>query len=191
MNKQWVQSLLRLVVAFLIGLVISSIFIIAVGENPFAAYRELMLGAFSGTLEIFTTLRWTVPYIIVGIGAAVSFKAGLFNMGLEGCVYCGALAAGLLGTIKGLPSIVHIPLCMFGAFLVGSLWMLVPAYLKARRGSQRGHHHLDAELCHGAAVLLPGDGVFPAAGGCVLRCPAGAYAHDRGVRPAERAPGAL
>ena len=37
MNKQWVQSLLRLVVAFLIGLVISSIFIIAVGENPIAA----------------------------------------------------------------------------------------------------------------------------------------------------------
>ena len=133
-NKQWVQALLRLIIAFLIGLIISGIFIIAVGENPLVAYRELFLGAFSGMLNIFTTLRWTVPYIIVGVGAAVSFKAGLFNMGLEGCVYCGALAAGLLGTIKGLPAVIHVPLCIFGAFAVGAIWMLVPAWLKAKRG---------------------------------------------------------
>ena len=134
MNKQWVQALLRLAVSFAIGLLISSIFILAVGENPLAAYQALLLGAFSGTLNLFTTLRWTVPYIIAGVAAAVSFRAGLFNMGLEGCIYCGALTAGLLGMIKGLPSAVHIPLCMFGAFAVGAIWMLIPAYLKACRG---------------------------------------------------------
>ena len=100
MNKPWVQSILRLLIAFAVGLIISSIFILAVGENPIEAYIAFLSGAFGSNLSIFTTLRWTVPYIIVGVAAAVSFKAGLFNMGLEGCVYAGALVAGLLGTTK-------------------------------------------------------------------------------------------
>ena len=135
MNKPWVQSILRLLIAFAVGLIISSIFILAVGENPIEAYIALLSGAFGSNLSIFTTLRWTVPYIIVGVAAAVSFKAGLFNMGLEGCVYAGALVAGLLGTMKGMSAVVHIPLCILGAVAVGMLWMWVPAFLKSRFGT--------------------------------------------------------
>ncbi|MHC1770371.1 MAG: ABC transporter permease [Flexilinea sp.] len=126
---------MRLLIALLIGLIISSIFILAVGENPIKAYSALISGAWSSRLNFFTTLRWTVPYIIAGIAAAVSFRAGLFNMGLEGCIYVGALVAALLGTIKGLSPIVHVPLCIGGAIISGMILMLVPAWLKAKYGT--------------------------------------------------------
>lgn len=134
-NKPWVQSLLRLVVAFFFGLLISSIFVIIIGENPLEAYATLFSGALVGKLNIFTTLRWTVPYIIVGVAAAVSFKAGLFNMGLEGCIYVGALVAGLVGTIKGLPAAIHLPLCLACSVLAAMIWMLLPAFLKMKFGT--------------------------------------------------------
>ncbi len=133
MKKEMLFAFLRLLIALLIGLVVSGIFIVLGGENPFVAYNELLKGAFGGRMNIFSTLRWTVPYLIVGIAAATSFRAGLFNMGLEGCVYLGGLAAALVGTyVTGLPSFLHITLCLLAAALAGMLWLFLPSLLKAR-----------------------------------------------------------
>ena len=129
------QSLIRLMIALLIGLVVSGIFILLVGENPFTAYGAMLKGAFVGKLNIITTLRWSVPYILSGIASAVAIRAGIFNMGLEGCIYLGGLAAGLVGAfLPGLPAPVHIILCLAAAMLVGMIWLYIPAMLKAYYG---------------------------------------------------------
>jgi simple sugar transport system permease protein len=135
MQKEFRQSVLRLLIAFIVALIVSSIFILFTGENPINAYVKLLQGAFVGKLNIITTLRWSVPYIITGIAAAISFKAGMFNLGIDGCVYLGGLTAALVGTyVVGLPAFLHIPLAILAAMLVGMLWLYLPARLKAYHG---------------------------------------------------------
>lgn len=135
MKKEMIQSILRLVIALAIGLIVSSIFILCAGENPMEAYAAMLQGAFVGKLNILTTLRWSVPYIMAGLASAVAIRAGMFNMGLEGCIYLGGLAAGIVGAYtKGLPSVLHIGLCLLAAMLVGAVWMYLPSRLKAYHG---------------------------------------------------------
>lgn len=135
MKKEIGQSFLRLIIALLIGLIISSIFILAMGESPLEAYAAMLKGAFVGKLNFVTTLRWSVPYILAGIASAIAIKAGMFNMGLEGCIYLGGLAAGVAGAyIEGLPSVLHIAVCILFAMAVGALWSWLPARLKAYYG---------------------------------------------------------
>ncbi|QNL45735.1 ABC transporter permease [Oscillibacter hominis] len=135
MKNELKQSLLRLLIALLIGLLVSSVFILFAGENPLAAYATMLEGAFMGQLKFMTTLRWTVPYMLAGIASAVAVRAGLFNMGLEGCIYLGGLAAGLVGAYaEGLPPLLHVAACLAAAMAVGVLWLLIPAFLKAYHG---------------------------------------------------------
>lgn len=135
MEKELLQSFLRLLVALTIGLIISGIFILIAGGNPIIAFGAMFKGAFIGEFNIVTTLRWSVPYIVIGIASAISIRAGLFNLGLDGCVYLGGLAAALTGLfISGIHPVLHIALCMMAAMLVGALWLYIPARLKAYHG---------------------------------------------------------
>ena len=132
MKRKFIESFASLLLALLIGFLVSAIFIIAIGVNPFVAYRELLKGAFWGKVNIIITLRWTIPYLVVGLASAVAIKAGVFNMGLDGCIYLGALSAALVGAyITGLPSIIHILLCLVVSMIVGIIWTFIPAWLKA------------------------------------------------------------
>lgn len=75
------------------------------------------------------------PYIFTGLAVAVGFKGGLFNIGVEGQLYAGGLAAVLAGySITNVPWFIHLPLALAAGFLVGALWGAIPGYLKAARG---------------------------------------------------------
>jgi simple sugar transport system permease protein len=82
------------------------------------------------------TVVATTPLILAGLSVAVGFKAGLFNIGAEGQITVGALAAGLVGFgIQGLPLAVHLPLTILAGFAGGALWGFIPGILKARTGA--------------------------------------------------------
>lgn len=75
------------------------------------------------------------PYIFTGLAVALGFKGGLFNIGAEGQLYAGALAAALVGySFTGLPPVIHLPLALLAAFAAGGAWGAIPGYLKAARG---------------------------------------------------------
>ena len=67
------------------------------GGNPLEAYRGLIEGAFGSPKAISETLIWSTPYIFAGLAVALAFKGGLFNIGAEGQLALGALAAAWLG----------------------------------------------------------------------------------------------
>jgi len=76
------------------------------------------------------------PLIFTGLAVAYGFSAGLFNIGAEGQLFMGGLAAAYLGVqLAGQPWYVAVPVLLLGAMAAGAAWAFVPAVLKARIGA--------------------------------------------------------
>lgn len=84
----------------------------------------------------FESLVQSTPYIFGGLAVALGFRAGLFNIGVEGQIFIGAATGVWAGyALTGLPAIVHIPVAMLFGALGGAIWGFVPGLLKAKTGA--------------------------------------------------------
>ena len=108
-------------------------------------YAAILSGGFGSWFAWSETLTRAVPLILTGLAATVAFKARLFNIGAEGQLYGGAMAAVMMGSALltegaegtpalALPAWVSLGLVFAAAALVGALFLLGPAWLKARLG---------------------------------------------------------
>jgi simple sugar transport system permease protein len=101
-----------------------------------AAYGALFAGAFGGSGPLSETIVAATPLLLAGLGVALGFRAGLFNIGAEGQLLAGGLAAGLTGFgLHGLPVFIHLPLALLAGFAGGALCGFIPGILKARTGA--------------------------------------------------------
>ncbi len=126
------QNVLRILFTIIVALFIGSIVIMAIGENPLTVYAALLRGAFMGRLGIGQTLAMFTPLLLTSAAFAVAAKGGAFNVGVEGEVYLGGLTAAYITIYwTGVPKPLLYILAFAGATLVGSLWALIPALLKA------------------------------------------------------------
>ncbi|HZE50508.1 MAG TPA: hypothetical protein VE074_13150 [Jatrophihabitantaceae bacterium] len=93
-------------------------------------------GTVSGVLGPITSSIFTAtPLILGGLAVALAFRAGLFNIGGEGQVIAGALAAGYVGFAWSLPPFLHLVLAIAAGIAGGALWGLIAGFLKARTGA--------------------------------------------------------
>ena len=127
------QTLLDVLTILLLTLVISALLIVACGASPVEAAGLFVKGIFgtkSSFAEIFVK---ACPLILTGLGCAVAFRTGFFNIGAEGQFYVGALAATLVALgLPQVPGVVRIVLCFVAAFVCGGLWALIAAVFKTR-----------------------------------------------------------
>jgi general nucleoside transport system permease protein len=101
-----------------------------------AAYGALFSGALGSASAVSETIVSATPLILAGLGVALGFRAGLFNIGAEGQVIAGGLAAGFVGfSLHGLPVVVHLPLALLAGLAAGGAWGFIPGILKARTGA--------------------------------------------------------
>lgn len=123
-----INSLLPVLLAFFIG----GIIILIVGENPLETYW-LMLGKSLFTAKgLSTTLHYASPMILAGLAIAITFKANIFNMGVDGQLIFGGFFAGLAGTfLHDANPLLHKALCFAVGALCGMLFALLPALLRA------------------------------------------------------------
>ncbi len=129
------RDLLVPIVSVLLALLVGAIFILIVGENPLHAYKVLFLESFGSIRSIATTLQRATPLIFTGLAVAFAFRCGLFNIGAEGQLYVGAMAAAIVGiTFTGLPKMIHLPMAIIAGMVAGGLWAAVPGLLKAKLG---------------------------------------------------------
>jgi ABC-type uncharacterized transport system permease subunit len=127
--------LLAPVAAVLASLVLCSGLIALAGAPVLRAFALTFDGAVGSTFAIAATLTKATPLIFTGLSVAVAFRSNLWNIGAEGQLYVGALAAVLLGGgMIHLPPSLMIPLLLAGGFCAGALLLLVPATLKIRFG---------------------------------------------------------
>ncbi len=123
------------VLAALAALALAAIPISAAGAPVFEAYVLMVKGAFGTPFAISELLTRAAPLILTGLAAAVAFRAKLWNIGGEGQLYAGALAAVAVGSgAISAPPVVMIPLVIVAGALAGGLVMLGPTLLKSRLG---------------------------------------------------------
>lgn len=127
------QQVLRVVITLALALIIGGLIMEASGKDALNAYEVLYNSAVGSERAIADTLLKATPLIFTGLATMIAFKAGIFNIGVEGSLYIGAFAAAWVGfTFTDLPALVIIPLAFIVAGLAGGLWGAVPGYLKAR-----------------------------------------------------------
>ncbi|MCA9833423.1 MAG: ABC transporter permease [Thermomicrobiales bacterium] len=124
------------IIAVAIALLLGALVMRLSGADPWAAYKALWNGAFVGRRSISETLIYSAPLILAGLGFAISSRAGLFNIGIEGQLITGGFVAALVGAWDlGLPSVIYVPLALLAGALGGAVWGFFPGFLKARYGA--------------------------------------------------------
>ena len=130
-----VGSWLIPVIAVFIALFIGGVLIKLQGLDPLVAYKSLFKTAFGSIEGIGATLGKSTPLVLSGLAVAVGLRAGLFNIGAQGQLLSGSLAAAWAGiTFDGLPGYIHIPVALIIGAFFGSVVAGISGLLKAYRG---------------------------------------------------------
>ena len=93
--REWIHPL----AALLLGLAAGAVAILAVGGSVAETYAEMWKGAFGSFYYAINTLARATPIMLIGLGVALAFRAGFFNLGAEGQLLLGALAAAVTALI--------------------------------------------------------------------------------------------
>ncbi|KOP82195.1 ABC transporter permease [Cytobacillus solani] len=120
------------ILAVLLGIIVGTIIMLITGYDAGAAFIALWDGAFGDIYYTGETIRQVTPYILAGLAVGFAFKTGLFNIGVEGQLIVGWLAAVWVGVAFELPKVIHLPLAVLAAAAAGALWAFIPGLLKAK-----------------------------------------------------------
>jgi simple sugar transport system permease protein len=175
LGSKWALAALSV----LLALAIVTFVLWSLGYDVGTAYASLLRGSFGSSPAIGDVLARMTPLVFVGLAVALPYRAGLFNVGGEGQLIVGALAAAIVGQVEGLPTLVHVPLVLACAAVVGALCGWVPAALKHWFGAHEviTTLMLNSLIALGASYLVNGplhpDGEIspataPIAGGATL-----------------------
>jgi simple sugar transport system permease protein len=130
----WLRALIPLL-AILITFMLTAALLVLVGANPFAAFYAMLIEPLSAPVSALEVLVKATPLLLTGAAVLFAFRGGYYNIGAEGQLYAGALAAAWIGQLRLaslLPSPLVIGLMLLGSFTAGMLWALVPALLRTR-----------------------------------------------------------
>lgn len=131
-----ILALLRPVLAVAAGLAVGLLITKLAGESPWHVLMILVKSAFGSMYDLGMTLFYSTPLILTGLSVSVAFHAGLFNIGAEGQLTLGALAAAAVGVcFPNVPAPFAILLATLAAALAGGAWGAIPGWLRARRGA--------------------------------------------------------
>jgi len=121
------------ILAILATMVICSVLILWAGVSVVDAYALLFKGAFGSLFALKETFTRSIPLIFTGLAVAVAFRSKFYNIGAEGQLYAGALAAVFFGTgLVNLPAYLMLPFLFLVGALAGGILLLVPVLLKTR-----------------------------------------------------------
>lgn len=132
----WLEILFKMampLLAMVVALLIGAVMLVALGANPITAFTAIVDGVF-GSMSGFTqSLVKATPLLLVGLGITIAFRASVINIGGEGQIILGALAATWFAlTFRTWPGWLLLPLTLIVSFIAGSFWGFIPGILKAK-----------------------------------------------------------
>jgi ABC-type uncharacterized transport system permease subunit len=131
-SKEFQRDIWHTLVSIILALAVAAIIMLATGYDPLDAFSALGIGAILN----FDQVLWrATPLILAGLSVALAFKCGLFNIGADGQLYMGSIAATAVGYMISLPIVVHQLACIVIGVMAGLLYGLLPGILRAYRGA--------------------------------------------------------
>lgn len=130
------RSIALPVAAVAIALACGALLLTLTGFEGSALFRAMLVDSFADVRSISETLLKAVPLILIGSGLCVAFRCGIWNIGAEGQLYAGAIAATLVGTtLDGLPPALHVTLVILAGALAGAAWAGIAGVLRVAFGA--------------------------------------------------------
>jgi simple sugar transport system permease protein len=113
-----------------IAISLSSIFLFIAGYDSMLVVKSLVRGI---TTDLSGTIRWTIPLILVGLAICLSFRAKIFNLGVDGQLYLGAIVATIIAMkMENVHPVIALVVIITFAGIAGALWVFIPAILKVK-----------------------------------------------------------
>jgi ABC-type uncharacterized transport system permease subunit len=146
------EPLLRALVSIALAFVVTAMLILVAGKNPITAYYHLFAGAFGSVDRIIVGLNKTTPYLLCAVGIALCFRGNVINIGAEGQIAIGGLAASAVALAAGgWPAWLLLPAAIAAGAAGGAAWAGVSAAIRITRGV---HEVLVTLLMNFIALLL-------------------------------------
>lgn len=146
------HPLARAALSIVLAFVLTAALIAMAGQNPLIAYASLVNGAFGSWDRIIVGLNKTTPYLLAGVGVALCFRANVINIGAEGQIAIGGLAASYVALKTGsLPGAMAITLAILAGAVAGATWSALAAVIRLTRGV---HEVLCTLLLNFVALLI-------------------------------------
>lgn len=132
-TKKWMIRLGAIVLALVVG----ALFVAVLGHNPLAVYRDILAGSIGGPSTRKATIRVAIPLLGAALALAPAFKMRFWNIGAEGQIMVGGIAASYFALFwyDKLPKPVLLLVMALAAVVAGGLWGLLPAVFKAKWGT--------------------------------------------------------
>ena len=131
-SPMWVRPLIP-IAAIIVTFLLTSLLLLLAKANPFTAFYNFLVAPLSNSVSAIEVLVKATPLLFTGAAVTFAFAAGYWNIGAEGQLYAGAIAAAAMGIIvKGLPPVLAILLMIVAGFAGGMAWALIPALLKIK-----------------------------------------------------------
>jgi ABC-type uncharacterized transport system permease subunit len=123
------------VAAVVVTFALTAGIVLAAGANPVEAYEEFLVTPLKSEFGVLEVLVSMTPILFTGAAVALAFRAGYWNIGAEGQLMCGAIAAAWVGqVVEGWPRVAALPVMVALGALAGAVWALAPALLRIRFG---------------------------------------------------------
>lgn len=134
--QRFIQGSVRSVVPVLLALVVAGVIMLAIGSSPSDFFAGVVKYGIGGS-NWQRSLALMAPLLLVAVGLIVAFRGQLWNLGYNGQYLLGAVVASGLGPIllTVMPGALATIIVFIVALIVGAVWSLIPAILKARYGT--------------------------------------------------------
>jgi ABC-type uncharacterized transport system permease subunit len=122
------------VLSILAAVIVGSLIMIWYKQNPLEIYRLLLKGAVGTQRSLFISIQRATPIIFTAIASTIAFRTGVFNVGVEGQFFIGAICGTWVGYAFEMPTIIHLPLTLLAGFLGGAAWAYFPTIMRQKLG---------------------------------------------------------
>ncbi len=129
------NSMKRPFAAIILGLLVGALVILASGENPILVYSKMFDSSFFDTYYLLSTFTRATPIMICAYATSISWRAGYYNIGIEGEMVVGTVVSVVIALMLPGPGWLVLISSWTGGMLAGAMYAIIPAFLQMKFGA--------------------------------------------------------